>query len=154
MSDSLMVSHFLVSKMSDSLTSLIFGERPSDSLLLLIFGQRPERLAHIVHQQRGKERESVRGGADLPLHPHALPPPNTQTSLLSCHLRSTDRHVGERGSGEYLARGPAPPPSPPHGNQLTACGARAGQSGYGVGGTTWGCVVLLPPPAHRHMAIK
>ena len=43
-SDSLIRS-FLVSEMSDS---LIFGERP--------------------------ERESVRGGADLPLNPHAPPP--------------------------------------------------------------------------------
>ena len=96
---------FLVSDLSDS----------------LIFGEQPEQFAPIARQKRGNERESVRGGADLPLKPQAPPPPIPR--LASLASLAVDRHVGGRGRDEYLARGPAPPPSPPHGDQLTACGA-------------------------------
>ena len=69
-SDSLIRS-FLVSEMSDWLTSLISSERPerivhgrsflvsqmSDLLTSLISSERPERFAHITHQKRGNERK-------------------------------------------------------------------------------------------------
>ena len=61
---------FLVSALSDSTWSLIFGEQHErfahgrsflvsnlrDSLTSLIFGEQPERFAHIAHQKWGNER--------------------------------------------------------------------------------------------------
>ncbi len=54
-SDSLIRS-FLVSDLSNSLTSLIFGEQPERFAHLLIFGEQPERFANIAHPKRGNEQ--------------------------------------------------------------------------------------------------
>ena len=56
MSDLLQKMSDLLQKMSDSLICSFLVNYLSDSLTLLIFGERPERFTHIAHQKRGNER--------------------------------------------------------------------------------------------------
>ena len=85
---------FLVSDLSDS----------------LIFGEQPEQFAPIARQKRGNERESVRGGADLPLKPQAPPPPPPQYPdwPLSPHLQSIAMWGGGGVTNIWRAAQPLP----------------------------------------------
>ena len=56
MSDLLQKMSDLLQKMSDSLICSFLVNYLSDSLTLLIFGERPERFTHIAHQKKGNEQ--------------------------------------------------------------------------------------------------